>query len=72
MLYEVITNLLAEDGSVGIRITTERFTQQLIQRFRKPIVSTSANISGESSAAIFAEVSDEIKNAVDYIVEYRP
>ncbi len=64
-------NLLAEDGSVGIRITTERFTQQLIQRFRKPIVSTSANISGESSAAIFAEVSDEIKNAVDYIVEYR-
>lgn len=64
-------NLLAEDGSVGIRITTERFTQQLIQRFRKPIVSTSANISGEPSAAIFAEVSEEIKNAVDYVVEYR-
>ena len=40
-------NLLGEDGSVGIRITSERFTQQLIQRFRKPIVSTSANISGE-------------------------
>jgi L-threonylcarbamoyladenylate synthase len=64
-------NLLAEDGSVGIRITSERFTQQLIQRFRKPIVSTSANISGEPSPAIFAEVSEEIKNAVDYVVGYR-
>lgn len=64
-------NLLAEDGSVGIRITTERFTQNLIQRFRRPIVSTSANISGEASPAIFAEVSDEIKKAVDYVVGYR-
>jgi len=65
------SNLLAEDGSVGIRITGERFTQQLIQRFRKPIVSTSANISGEPSPATFAEISDEIKGAVDYVVEYR-
>lgn len=64
-------NLLAEDGSVGIRITTERFTQTLIQRFRRPIVSTSANISGEASPAIFAEVSEEIKKAVDYVVGYR-
>jgi len=64
-------NLLAEDGSVGIRITTERFTQQLIQRFRKPIVSTSANISGEPSPAFFGEVSEEVKNAVDYVVSYR-
>ncbi|MFV0376212.1 MAG: L-threonylcarbamoyladenylate synthase [Mangrovibacterium sp.] len=64
-------NLLADDGSVGIRITTERFTQTLIQRFRKPIVSTSANISGEPSPATFAEVSDEIKHAVDYVVKYR-
>lgn len=64
-------NLLADDGSVGIRITAERFTQSLIQRFRKPIVSTSANISGEPAPATFAEVSDEIRRAVDYVVMYR-
>jgi L-threonylcarbamoyladenylate synthase len=64
-------NLLAKDGSIGIRITNEAFTQQLIQRFRKPVVSTSANISGQKSPQNFAEISDEIKNAVDYIVQYR-
>lgn len=64
-------NLVAEDGSVGIRLTEERFTQQLIQRFRRPIVSTSANISGQPSPAFFDEVSDEIKEAVDYVVNYR-
>lgn len=64
-------NLLAPDGSVGIRITSEPFTQRLIQRFRKPIVSTSANVSGEASAAFFHQISAEIKQAVDYIVSYR-
>jgi len=64
-------NLLASDGSIGIRITSETFTQQLIQRFRKPIVSTSANISGQKSPSNFSEISDEIKKLVDYIVEYR-
>lgn len=64
-------NLLAEDGSVGIRVTTEKFSHQLCQRFRKAIVSTSANISGEASPANFSEISDEIKSAVDYIVSYR-
>lgn len=64
-------NLLANDGSVGIRITNETFTQQLIQRFRKPVVSTSANISGQRSPQNFAEISDEIKKSVDFIVEYR-
>ncbi len=64
-------NLVAEDGSVGIRFTKEAFTSQLLQRFRRPIVSTSANFSGEKSPAIFAEISEEIKNQVDYIVEYR-
>ena len=64
-------NLLAEDGSVGIRITKEEFSKQLCFRFRKAIVSTSANISGQPSPAIFAEISDEIKQAVDYIVNYR-
>jgi L-threonylcarbamoyladenylate synthase len=64
-------NLLATDGSIGIRITNEAFTQQLIQRFRKPIVSTSANISGQKSPQNFAEISDEIKQSVDYIVGFR-
>lgn len=64
-------NLLATDGSIGVRITSETFTQQLIQRFRKPIVSTSANISGQKSPSNFSEISDEIKKLVDYIVEYR-
>ncbi|HCE57666.1 MAG TPA: threonylcarbamoyl-AMP synthase [Prolixibacteraceae bacterium] len=64
-------NLVAEDGSVGIRFTKEAFTIQLLQRFRRPIVSTSANVSGEKSPAVFAEISEEIKNQVDYMVEYR-
>lgn len=64
-------NLLAEDGSVGIRVTREEFSRQLCYRFQKAVVSTSANISGEPSAACFDEISEEIKNAVDYIVENR-
>ena len=64
-------NLVAEDRSIGIRFTKEEFTSKLLQRFRKPLVSTSANISGEKSPAFFDEISDEIKNQVDYIVEYR-
>lgn len=64
-------NLIAEDGSIGIRFTKEAFTAQLLQRFRRPLVSTSANISGEKSPALFDEISEEIKNQVDYIVEYR-
>jgi len=64
-------NLLAKDGSVGIRITNEAFTQQLIQRFRKPVVSTSANISGQKSPQNFVEISDEIKKSVDFIVSFR-
>ena len=64
-------NLMAPDGSVGIRITNEAFTQQLIQRFRKPVVSTSANLSGQKSSQNFSEISDEIKKSVDYIVTFR-
>ncbi|OFX24278.1 MAG: threonylcarbamoyl-AMP synthase [Bacteroidetes bacterium GWA2_31_9] len=66
----IAKNLIAEDGSVGIRITKEQFSKDLIYRFNKPIVSTSANISGEPSPACFADISDEIKNSVDYIVKY--
>lgn len=63
-------NLLAEDGSIGMRITKEEFSKELCFRFQKPIVSTSANISGEPTAQTFAEISDDIKNAVDHIVKY--
>jgi L-threonylcarbamoyladenylate synthase len=63
-------NLLAEDGSVGIRVTREEFSKELCYRFQKPIVSTSANISGEPTAMTFDEIDDEIKNAVDYVVRY--
>ena len=64
-------NLLAEDGSVGIRVTSEDFSRRLCQQFRKAIVSTSANISGQPSPANFSQISEEIKSAVDYIVQYR-
>lgn len=64
-------NLMGDNRSVGIRVTKEPFTQQLCKRFGRPIVSTSANISGESSAAIFRQISEEIKKGVDYVVKYR-
>lgn len=64
-------NLAGEDGSVGIRICNEPFCKHLIRRLRKPIVSTSANISGEPAPRIFGEIQEEIKKAVNYIVQYR-
>ncbi len=64
-------NLLAEDGSVGIRITHEAFSKELCFRFRKAVVSTSANISGEPAPQCFEEISEEILQAVDYVVKYR-
>ncbi|QJD94927.1 threonylcarbamoyl-AMP synthase [Mucilaginibacter robiniae] len=60
--------LISADGSVGIRVTSHPFCQQLIQRLRKPLVSTSANISGQPSPQNFAQVSEEIKTGVDYVV----
>lgn len=63
--------LLAEDGSIGIRVTREEFSRKLCEQFRKPLVSTSANVSGEVFPSTFAEISDTIKNGVDYIVNYR-
>ncbi len=64
-------NLIAPDGSIGIRVTAELFTEYLIQRFRRPIVSTSANLAGKPAPQNFSEISDEIKSAVDYVVQYR-
>lgn len=75
IIYEgarnLASNLLAADGSVGIRVTSEKFSKRLCQQFRKAIVSTSANVSGEPSPANFSEVSEEIKSAVDYVVNFR-
>ena len=64
-------NLLGEDGSIGIRVSREEFSQKLCFQFRKPLVSTSANLSGDPSPANFGEISEAIRNGVDYIVEYR-
>ena len=64
-------DLLAEDGSVGIRVTGEDFSRRHCQQFRKAIVSTSANISGQPGAANFSEISDEVKSQVDYVVGFR-
>ena len=64
-------NLLAKNGSAAIRIIQDDFCQQLIQVFGKAIVSTSANISGKESPKQFSEISEEIKDNVDYIVNLR-
>ena len=63
--------LLSVDGSVGIRVSRERFSSQLCRKLRRPVVSTSANRSGEATPAIFDEISPEIRAAVDYVVSYR-
>ena len=64
-------NLVGDDGSIGIRIVKDTFCRQLIKAFGKPVVSTSANMSGEPTPGIFDEIFGEIKTAVDYIVRWR-
>ena len=64
-------NVMAEDGSVGIRVTNEEFSKALCYAFRKPIISTSANISGNPTPENFSQIEDEIKNGVDYVAEAR-
>lgn len=61
-------NLVAQDGSIGIRVVKHDFCQRLIQRFGKPIVSTSANISGNPSPKGFYDIDESIKKLVDFIV----
>ena len=62
-------NTVAEDGTVGIRVPMMDFCQQLVARLGRPLVSTSANISGEATPKKYAEISQEIKDAVDHIVD---
>lgn len=62
-------NTVAEDGTVGIRIPMMDFCQQLVYKLGRPLVSTSANISGEPTPKKFAEISEEIRSAVDHVVD---
>lgn len=64
-------NVTNEDGSIAIRVTNDPFCKALIKRLQKPLVSTSANLSGAPTAATFSEVSQAVKTGVDYIVKYR-
>ncbi len=75
IIFENVTglapNVLAADGSVGIRLCKDPICQKLIRGIRKPIVSTSANISGEASPKSFSDVSNKVKERVDFIVKER-
>ncbi|HKL38133.1 MAG TPA: L-threonylcarbamoyladenylate synthase [Bacteroidales bacterium] len=64
-------NLLGSDGSIGIRVTQDPFCQELLKRFKKPIVSTSANRSHQSFPAHFREIDPAIRHAADYVVKHR-
>jgi L-threonylcarbamoyladenylate synthase len=64
-------NLVNADGTIGIRLVDDEFCRHLIKRFRRPIVSTSANLSGQSAPASFNDIAAEIKNGVDYVVHHR-
>jgi L-threonylcarbamoyladenylate synthase len=67
----IAENLISQDGSIGIRVVNDKFCQGVINRLNKPIVSTSANISGERSPQLFREIDSKIRLSVDYIVKYR-
>jgi L-threonylcarbamoyladenylate synthase len=75
VIYEgvvgIADSLIDEDGTVAIRIVRDPFCRQLLKRFRKPIVSTSANFSAESTPGIFTEIAPEILALVDYVVKWR-
>ena len=64
-------SLLAEDGSIGIRVTQDLNCKKLIQKIRKPLVSTSANLSSRTTPTCFDEIEDEIKSSVDLILNER-
>ena len=67
----IAPNLIAEDGSIGIRITQEPFSKALCEQLHRPIVSTSANISGEPTAKNFRQISQAVLDAADYVCRYR-
>ncbi len=63
-------NVIADDGTIAIRIVSDLFCRELIRQFGRPVVSTSANISGEETPAMFSQISQEIKEKADYTVRY--
>lgn len=67
----VAPNLLAENGSLAVRLTRENFSQRLCERLRRPLVSTSANVSGAPAPQSFSQISKEILDGVDYVCESR-
>ncbi len=69
--FNLAPNVLGEKDSVGIRIPNDEFCHRLCERYGKPIVSTSANVSGQPTARTFADIDADIVKAVDYAVEYR-
>lgn len=69
--YNMAANVLGDQDSVGIRIPNDEFCHRLCERFGKPIVSTSANVSGQPTAKTFADIDPAIVNGVDYAVNYR-
>jgi L-threonylcarbamoyladenylate synthase len=75
VIYEggtgVADSALSADGSIAIRIVKEDFCRHLIKRFRKPIISTSANFHGKPTPMLFANIEEDLKKSVDYIVQYR-
>ena len=75
VIYEnaqgIAGNLIGENGTIAIRIVNDPFCKELIQQFEKPLVSTSANISGYPPPAVFSDIDSAIKNGVDYIVQHR-
>ena len=69
--YNLAPNLMGEGESVGIRIPSDEFCHRLCERYGKPIVSTSANVSGQPTATTFAAIDESIVQGVDYAVNYR-
>jgi L-threonylcarbamoyladenylate synthase len=75
VIYEaavgLASNLIQEDGTIAIRLVQDPFCRHLVKRLRKPLVSTSANVSGEPSPQSFKDIPDHVKQSIDYIVQYR-
>ena len=67
----IASNLVAQDNTLAIRVTADPFCQRLISRFKKPIVSTSANIGGQPTPQSFSEIDDHILKGVDYVVNLK-
>jgi len=66
----IAKNLIAEDGTIAIRIVKHRFCTELIKKFGKPLVSTSANVSGTPTPAVFRDITEFIKSQVNFVVDY--